>query len=206
MENNLPDQNNFKKFLNKKNILIILGVVITLEAIWAVWTLYNSSTPTPQLAAPPLNVQTIPTKITLGVDKTAVGVGEQLTVSINITSDKLTAGADLIITYDPKILSVVTSGSDKIPVATGGIYDDYPLNKVDQALGKITVSGISSSSEGIKPNGIFGSIAFKAIKAGQSSIMLEFVKGSTVDTNVTEVGTGQDVLESVENLNLNVSK
>jgi len=200
---NSTNQNNWQRLINKKNILILLGAVVAAELLWAGWTIFQTNKQISQ-TAPPVATQPQPTTIELQSNKTSVKVGEQLTVSINLISDKLTDGVDLIINYDPNLLSVETSGEADASVILGSLYNEYPINTLDSKLGKITVSGISTGTDGIKPNGLFGSIIFTAKAPGQSVISLEFEEDSTADTNIIEKGTGEDILEKVNSLEINI--
>ncbi|MBI2018621.1 hypothetical protein HYS96_02835 [Candidatus Daviesbacteria bacterium] len=193
----MDNQNKWLGLINKKNILILLGAVIVVEVLWAGWTLYQTNRQIVQ-TVPPVATKPQPTQIELRTDKTSVKVGEKFTVSINMLSDKSTDGADLIINYDPKLLLAE-------PLTLGTLYNEYPKNTIDARAGKITVSGISTATDGIKPNGLFGSMVFTAKGQGQSSISLEFTPGSTVDTNIIEQGTGKDILEKVKNVEVTIS-
>ncbi len=189
--------------MTRRNIFIALGIIILLEVSWAAWILTK---PIP----PPTPVQTIvvspkkPATISLTASKTSLKVGEKVTVSINISSDKKTDGTDLLITYDPKLLSVETVGGTKQPVIAGTIYNDYPLNSVDEKLGRITVSAITDTKGGVLADGLFGSVVFVGKAAGNAQISLDFTPSSTADSNVTESGTGRDVLEKVNNLEMEI--
>lgn len=192
----MDNQNKWSGLINKKNILMLLGVVIVAEVLWAGWTLYQTNRQISQTVLPPVT-KSQPTQIELQTDKTSVKVGEKFTVSIYMLSDKSTDGADLIINYDPKLLLAEQ-------VILGTLYNEYPKNTIDVKESKVTISGISTETAGIKPNGLFGSIVFTAKAPGSSGISLEFTPGSTVDTNVIEQGTGEDVLEKVNNLEVNI--
>lgn len=198
------DNQTAPKFLTKRVIFIILGVIILAEVLWAGWSLFKTTNES-SVSAPSVVTQPKSTVVTLETPKQAVKVGEKFTVSIRISSDKLTDGTDLIITYDPKLLSVETVGADKTPVILGTLYSDYPLNKLDLSLGKITVSGVTTQKGGVKADGLFGSIVFTATAAGVTQVSLDFSPGKTADSNVTETGTGKDVLEKVENLEVNIN-
>lgn len=191
------------KILTKRNIFILLSVVILAEVLWAGWSLFK---PTPQTSAPPPQViPPKPTVVALETPKREVKVGDKFTVSIKISSDKLSDGSDLIISFDPKLLTVETVGTEKAPVIVGTLYNDYPLNKLNSTLGKITVSGVVTQKDGVKADGLFGSIVFTAKAAGVTQVSFDFSPGKTSDSNVTETGTGKDVLEKVENLEVNIS-
>lgn len=191
-----------QKLLTRRNIFIVLGLIIAAELLWAGWTLYQTNRQIGTTA--PVTFQPQPSKIELQSNKTTVKVADQVTVSINVVSEKATDGIDLVINYDPKLLSVVKT-KEGTPVILGSLYSDYPQNAVDETKGEITISGISTGKEGVRPNGLFGSIVFNAKAPGQTTVSLEFSPGSTVDTNITEKGTGEDVLESVGNVNITIN-
>lgn len=180
---------------------MVIGVVIIGEIIWAGWTLFKPSSPLSVTQQPVVKVNLKPTVISLQSDKSTLKVGEKVTISINISSTKSTDGTDLIILYDPKLLSV----DPTTPVMLAKLYDDYPVNKVDIESGKITVSGISNKKGGSVPNGLFGSVVFQGKLPGNAKIGLDFTPGSTGDSNITETGSGKDVLETVNTLQLTLT-
>ncbi|MBI2040241.1 hypothetical protein HYT18_04145 [Candidatus Microgenomates bacterium] len=198
------DKQNIKNLLTRRNLFILLGAVILIEVIWAGWTLSKSSSTQPAATTAPQTAKKSLTAISLKADKTSLKVGDQVSVSVNLSSDKLTVGTDVYISFDPKLLSVETTAADKAPLIVGNIYPSYPLNTLDLAGGKIAASGITQDPGGVLANGLFGSVVFKAKAAGQTKITIDFTPSSTTDSNVTELSTAQDVLDKVENLELNI--
>lgn len=200
----MDNQNITQKLPVKKIVFLVLIIAIVIEVVWALWTILK---PTPSaITTPPAVTQESVSKetmITLLSSNAQPKVGEKIVVSLDITADKLTDGADLIINYDPKLLSVDLSSS-KFPVLPGTIYSDYPVNEVDDKLGVIKVSGISSKKGGVNPSGIFGTIVFSTKIAGQTKLSFDFTPGSTSDTNIVEAGSGSDVLQKVNNLQINI--
>lgn len=194
--------------LDFRLLLLFLAVALAGEVVWAVLTL---SSPTAKgkgltvsgLQASPASGATM---VTLTAPKSSVAVGEKFSVSIEVLSAKPTDGADIIMTFDPTKLTVVRNGATDSPVITGSMYSDYPLNSIDETLGKVFISGVSSSPSGVVPNGTFGTVVFQAKSAGKSSLSLDFTPGSTVDTNVIESRTAKDLLEKVNNLELEIKQ
>lgn len=182
------------KLLTKRNIFIALGVIIALEIIWAGLTLLKPTPPSTRVSE-----EAVPkiTAVSLRSPKTNLKVGEKVTVDINLSSGSRVDGADLVINYDPKILSAEL-------VVAGAIFRDFPSNKVDEKLGRITVSGITDQIGGVLADGLFGSVEFMAKKVGTARVSVEFTPGSTADSNLTESGTGQDILEKVNDLEINI--
>lgn len=184
------------KLLTRKNIFIVLGVIIALEVIWAGWFLIQSGQkPTKDVVTTQEAVQ--PTSLTLTSDTSEYRVGDEISVSISISSSKKVDGADLIIKYDPKVLTAQ-------PATLGTIFSDYPQNTSDATLGKVSISGITSQPGGVKPNGEFGKLNFVAKAAGTTKITFDFTPGQTGDTNVSETATSQDILEAVNELEINI--
>lgn len=192
----------------KKVFFILLGIgvlVLIGELIWAYMNFTNQSAPSTNQ-----NVQNQPTInttlsngiISLTAPKTTLKVGEKLTVTINASSSgALTDGTDLIITYDPKILSIETVGEDKKPIVVSDIYTEYPSNSLDpNNPGVITASGISSEQNGIPINGVFGSMIFTAKAPGKTTIGVQFDPTLTSESNIIETKSGMDILNSVQNL------
>ncbi len=182
-----------------KLIFIILGIAVVVEIIWAVKTL-RGNVPVPIVAstqsAPKFNFQ--PASITLSAPKTTFKVGEKIPVSINLNSIKATDGTDVILNFNSNLL--VASKSAEV----GTIYDDYPLNNTDNVLGKVSISGISSAAAGKVAKGVFGTIIFTATAPGKAQVNIDFTKGSTIDSNVTETKTAKDLLGKVENLEVEI--
>lgn len=188
------------KILNRKVLLTVFAVIILAEIIWAGSVFLGGQSQSAKVTNTKVMQEAVSakgTEIELKTDQQSVKVGDKFSVSINISSNSETDGADLIINYNPKLLSAS-------PVSLTSLYNDYPVNKIDAQLGKITVSGISTDEIGIVPNGLFGTITFKALASGQAAITLEFAPLSTVDTNVIEKQTGKDILENVTNLSVTI--
>jgi hypothetical protein len=189
------------------HLIIFIVLIIIIQIIWAYKTLspsgINLTKAQPTIAVSPAQEKSL-NIISLISPKIEYKVGEKIPVTINITSDKATAGTDLIIKYDPNLLTIVQSDT-KIPVAVGTLFGEYPVNKVDEGLGLITVSGITSQLAGVMPKGAFGTIVFQGKAAGNPKIFLEFTKNSTNDTNLIENKTATDILDKVNNLDLKIT-
>lgn len=201
----LPD---FTASTIKKIILISLGVLIMGELGWAGWVLTQPAKVAPKTL--PKTTQDIIkpaslAKVSLVVPRKTVKVGENISVTINISSSRLSDGADIILSYSPKLLAVVKSGKNALPVIPGNAYQDYLFNEVDEKSGVISVSAVNSKGEATLAKGIFGTINFKALAPGTAKIDFMFTGVSdTRDSNIIESKTSKDLLGEVENLELNV--
>lgn len=190
--------------INKKTAVILVAAILLTEIIWAVKTLNLMSVITPAKPSPqiPAVYKSKPKgSIALQAPKREFKVGEKIIVAINISSLLPTDGADVILKYDPGILTVVSDG--KTPVVTGNLYPSFPLNRLDSKNGQVNISGISAD-KAITPQGVMGWVSFTAVKSGSTIIGIDFTPGSTIDSNITESNTGKDILEEAANLSLTV--
>lgn len=184
-------------FSGPKIIFVILGAILIVEFVYAVKTL---TLPTPPPVVRKATIQKGVGKITLNVPKTVYRVNEVIPVSVRLDSGGRTLdGADLIIRFDPRVLEA-TPGS----LIAGSIFDEYPLLSADMKKGLVSVSGVNSTRVGFKGTGQFITVNFKARAKGNTSLIIDFEKGSTSDSNLVETGTSKDILEEVGNLELSV--
>lgn len=109
-----------------------------------------------------------------------------------------TDGTDAIIIYDASRFRATS-------ISTGSIYSDYPGSNIDEATGKITVSGLSAVTSSFTGKGTLATINFTVqdnAAAGVSQIKFDFDannKAKTTDSNVVQRGTASDILNSVVN-------
>lgn len=188
---------NKKWYQTWRIIYPILGIVLIVELILGLKTLLA---PLPKAQIQKL--QPISgARIVLVSSKTAIKVGESVPVTIRVvTSGHNTVGTDLALSFDPKILQADTNSFIR-----GKIYSDYPLVSIDSKIGTIKVSGTTSSvKQGFNGVGELGTINFIAKAAGETTLTVDFKKGSTDDSNVVDVNDSKDVLENVHNLKLTI--
>lgn len=124
-------------------------------------------------------------------------------VSLKITVDTekaSTDGTDAILIFD-------NSRFLGQSIATGSIYPDFPGNNIDNAGGKITISGLASVNDPFAGKGTLATVNFKVADnapEGAAQINFDFDsnnKKKTTDSNVVERGTIEDTLNSVVNGN-----
>ncbi len=132
--------------------------------------------------------------------------GCQFTTSVNLnTGGAQTDGTDAILVYDTSRLSTNTNS-----IASGTIYPDYPGNNVDEATGRITVSGLSSITSAFSGSGTLATVTFTVLPqapVGVATVNFDFDandKSKTTDSNVVERGTVTDILSTVVNGNYTI--
>ncbi len=190
--------NKFKQFFAGPRIIFaILGFILLGEIVYAVKTLTLPVTPQSVFQAP---VQQRMGRMSLEAPKASYNVAEVIPVSVMVdTGSKEVSGIDLIVQYDPKVFEATQAGLVK-----GKIMDEYPLMGVDSEKGLISISGISSLKSGFTGQGQFAAINFRTKSPGKTSLIINFQKGSTVFSNLVESSTVLNILDTVDNLELEV--
>lgn len=185
--------NNWKKKLLIL-VFVILGAVILIEIVWASRILL-----TPVVKIGEKFPEVGGGRITLLAAQKDYKLNENIKVTIGLsTGSSVTDGADVIIKYDPGVLEATAGAFEK-----GPIYPEYPNIQINSSTGVIQLSGISSTSgAGFQGVGIFGRLSFKAKSAAVTTLSVDFAPSSTSDSNIIESKSGNDILESVGNLEL----
>ncbi|OGE30637.1 hypothetical protein A2631_03715 [Candidatus Daviesbacteria bacterium RIFCSPHIGHO2_01_FULL_44_29] len=116
-----------------------------------------------------------------------------------------TDGTDAILLFPTSVFS--TTVSQIVPNTS--LYQDYPGNSVDN--GKLTVSGLASTSKPFSSKGTLATITFTvgaSSTLGPAKISFDFDpndKSKTTDSNVVEHGTVVDLLASAPDGNYTIA-
>jgi hypothetical protein len=194
-----------KKILPKFDIRTILRFLIPILAIILVIEV-GLGVKTARFKS---NIQSLPTtivpisgaKITLNASSPIMKLGQRNPVKLRIdTGGHTINGADIVINYDPGILKL-----SKDSIETGSVFAEFPLIDVATSSGTIRISG-TSSANGVGFSGInsLATLIFTAIAPGKSDLSIDYVPGSTTDSNLIESSTSQDIIEKVENTTITV--
>ncbi|MCL4367075.1 cohesin domain-containing protein [Patescibacteria group bacterium] len=128
------------------------------------------------------------------------------TVSVVVnTAGVQTDGVDAVIFYDPTRFRAVK-------LTSGSLYPDYPTasNFIDQQNGKISITGVSSTTQAFSGSGTLATIDFTVLDnapAGATQLKFDFDpndKTKTTDSNIVQRGTTNDILSSVTDGNYTV--
>ena len=181
-----------------KIVFSILILVVVGEIIWGAWSLTR---PIPKYLQPKESLAfDIKPRLALASNKKIVKPGDNFRIDVlMLTGGKDITAADLVVTYDPNLVSM--EGSPSAIFTKGTIFSDYPL--VDSKTpGVVRVSGVSElSSVGFKGIEVFGSLNFKAKKSGTAAINIDYEPGSTTDSNLTD-RTALDILGDVKGVTI----
>lgn len=184
-----------KKHLPKM-LFALLALVLVGELIYGIRTLTRPF-PTRVDATSTIGVG----KIVLDAPKSNYAMGEEIPVKVRvITAGRATDSTDLLLKFDPAILDSTTSA-----IIDGNLYKEYIIKEVDKTQGQVRISAITPpNTEGFVGVGEFATITFLAKKEGTTKLEIDFVKGSTTDSNIVETGVAIDILDEVYNLDLSI--
>lgn len=141
----------------------------------------------------------------------SVKVGDEITLDVvlNTGSDK-TTGSDLSLRYDPALLEVLDNDSQVagVQITAGTLFDFVPQNTVTLATGLIEFSAAQqpTSQAVVAADGKLATITFKAKAAGTANVRFDFTAGSTSDTNVIQPSDGRDLLNTVEDAQIKITR
>lgn len=182
----------WRSIFKPKIIFLALGVFLLVEAFFAIKSLQKPLPPPPQ---PPLPVTSGSIEI-LGFGN-QIKIGDKILVQARLaTGGNPVVGADLILRFDPKVLSLA-----KDDLKVGKVFTSYPAASVDEKAGLVLISGVAEESfNGI---GIMAELNFVAKASGRTKISLDYKKGETKDSNIVD-SKGQDILEKVKDLELEI--
>lgn len=131
------------------------------------------------------------------------GCDSAVTIFIN-TEGKESDAANIIIRYNPAEIDIVDANGSVpgIQISSGNTYDNFVDNLVIPSGGIIRLTGFSFGRTyvtGASP-GIFGSIVFRG-KPGvtATTLTIDYIFGSTTDSNIAEYLTSNDLLDGVTN-------
>lgn len=114
--------------------------------------------------------------------------------NINIdTEDRLSDGADVGLFYDASKINVIS-------IDNGNFFPDYVGQTIDNTLGKISLSGLSSITKPVSGQGLFAKVNFQikdSANEGETEFKFDFDPsnpGKTTDSNIVESGTIVELL------------
>jgi hypothetical protein len=113
-----------------------------------------------------------------------------VTISLSLTSESVD-GVDTILKFDSTKLSVTQINTDN------GIFFDYPTKTYSNSDGTVNVSGLAKTTTPVTSGGTVAVVTFKVIGTGTAEVTFDYTSGSSVDSNVAQHQTGNDLLTSV---------
>lgn len=158
-------------------------------------------------AAPP-PMFTLTASEAQGVGSDEFYEGRCFRVNMNIhTNGSQTGGADAIIQYDNTNVTIVNNNciTPATTVYSNGLYDVYPITGNTVSGTEITLSAYENPGNNYSNNALTVYGYFYILVDGPDAVFdlnFDYTPGSTVDTNIAELGTGNDIIASVENLSL----
>ncbi len=183
-----------------KPFFVILIAIILVEVFLAFKSLTVKKATAQKLK--PLSEATL----SLIPDKVSYKKDDSVFLLIRVdTGGHNTVGSDLSLKFDPSYLSLIEASASANFLGSS-IYSDFPIVKIDKARGTIQISGIVSPSiSGFNGIGVFGELAFKALKTGHTEVSVLSKPGGTTLSTVVEAKTAKNILGQVKNADFEIS-
>lgn len=154
--------------------------------------LLPSALPTKQEVAPGIMI------VHINKDDVSVGDSFRVDVAIRFEGEELAySGADVMLTFDPSL--VVATGD----IETSSLFASYPRKKVDNAKGRITVTGFGIGDDDSAQT-VFTAL-FTTKSAGVARFDIDYVPGKTNLSTIAAKGSGKNLLGRVEGASITIS-
>lgn len=188
-----------KLITGAKVVFTILALVVIAELIYTI-KVFVSPVVVPPLPQVRTSAGSNIARISLSADKLSYKMDELINIQVIVnTGIRRIIGTDLIVRFDPQILEVNKDGLTK-----GRIFDEYPQIIADNDKGLISISGVSSLGNSFKGSGQFATLNFKAKASGKTMLAVDFKKNSTALSNLVELSSSKNILDTVDDLDLQV--
>lgn len=179
-------------------------------------------TPPPAPATTTKPKTTVPTdtgpkaSLTLTSAKNSYLVGDEILVSVNVSTNADTAGVDIVLEFDQTLLELVKSNPAQAPSGknvasvylaqnTESVYGDIPQAQLKEIGGKkvLAFSSLAKPQQYFKGSGVITVLRFKALQTGSATIKILSTPGQTGnDSNVAY--QGKDILKETKNITLTI--
>jgi len=181
-------------------LLLALGMVIIFESILIINAL-KFGEKLPQLPVvkkiiPPVEVKKGAMEIILEENQKVI-LGKDIRAKIVFNSpEEAIAGVDAILTFDPKLISIVNISENK------EIFSQIIVNTQKQKEGRIKITAYSPIKTLVGEQ-VLGSLALRLLDKQPATLGIEFLGPDVVtDSNLVSQKTQKDILSKVQSLKL----
>lgn len=116
-----------------------------------------------------------------------VQVGREFLINVDLETEALVDGVDVVLQFDPKILEAKAA-------SPSALFPTYPFIKFDNQNGRAEVSATTKINQPFKGEGSLVTVSFVLKTPGETSIILLAEEENTTDSNIAEHQTGRDLL------------
>ena len=163
--------------------LIAIGIILVALIFVVIWAVQNKKLSFFAASSQPASLSLSPSIGTYTV-------GEKVGVDIIIDAQDIKAsGVEVEISYDPEVIEIIDQDetTEGIQIKTSDLFSTYWENSVDPENGTIKMSAMNQGKEEavfINSPVSLASISFISKKAVSTSLVFDFQKGETSDSNI----------------------
>lgn len=121
-------------------------------------------------------------QLSLQTEKPKLKLGQTATVAIVLSGGEDTLGTDLVLRYDPRMLTAQK-------VTNSSLYPTYNPSlerRIDPAQGIITLSGSGGTGQPVAAQGEFATVVFEPIKTGKTAVYIDYEPGATNKSGILD--------------------
>lgn len=121
-------------------------------------------------------------------------VGQSFSLAVQASVPVALTGADMVIHYDPKVLSVTSS-------MPSNIFPSTLVNANNPVTGEINISSVSNPNQPVTigPSATLATIQFQVIGSGQTNVTFDYNANASDRSSMSENGVDTQILSGVYN-------
>ncbi|HUV42516.1 MAG TPA: cohesin domain-containing protein [Patescibacteria group bacterium] len=127
-------------------------------------------------------------QIYLSPSEQMVSLGEKVVIEVWIDSqEKKLDSVDIKLNYQPELVKIIS-------LEKSDLFEEFPELNWDEETGQIVIRAISFQDNEFSGKGMVAQIIFQSLKAGITEIGVDFIPQETLDCNLVDSETSQDIL------------
>jgi len=139
-------------------------------------------------------------QIYLSPSKQTVPLGEKVVIEVWIDSqEKKLDSVDIKLNYQPELVKIIN-------LEKSDLFEEFPELNWDEEAGQIVIRAISFQDNEFSGKGMIAQIIFQPLKAGIAEIGVDFILQNTLDCNLVDSETSQDILGKVTGAQIEIEE
>ncbi len=200
----------FKLLKNKKLLIVLLVLVLSVESLWAVGFIRKNNK-TINFSPAKLLPKKDMGRLSLTPGRIETKSGEQFSLGVIVDPKNYQInGVDAVIQYDPNVLTVVDADNQKpqVQVAQGDLFPTLLINSVDPLEGIITLtaSRLSKDTPAINTSGSLANITFISQISGTTQVRILFDPNTSSTSNIMQADTSNNILTDVDHATIQITQ
>jgi len=190
-------------YIQPKYFFVIFIVIILAFSVFYYYKFYLKPIEIEEPEEFPVEEIFYPAKLTFSLDKKTFSVEETFLATVLVdTGSRKTVGVDAVLKYDPEFLEIVEENGKFVDYSESD-FDIFPGGRFDPETGDVRFSALVGPEEApLIGSGKIGTLKFKTLKEGETSLSFVHDLRFTGDSNVA--WEGKDILGKIEDASIKI--